>query len=57
MLEVLVLGDGLPALVPFALPSALEFAPVIFFAMLYPLLYKSPPNQYSWYDEMFCYLI
>jgi len=30
----LVLGEGLPALVPLALPSALVFAPVIFFAII-----------------------
>jgi len=34
MLEVLVLGEGLPELVPLALPSALVFAPVIFFAII-----------------------
>ena len=34
MLEVLVLGEGLPALVPLALPSALMFAPVILFAII-----------------------
>jgi len=32
--EVLVFGEGLPALVPLALPSALVFAPVIFFAII-----------------------
>jgi hypothetical protein len=34
MLEVLVLGEGLPALVPLARPSALVFAPVTFFAII-----------------------
>jgi hypothetical protein len=34
MLEVFVLGEGLPELVPLALPSALVFAPVIFFAII-----------------------
>ena len=32
--EVFVLGEGLPALVPLALPSALMFAPVTFFAII-----------------------
>jgi hypothetical protein len=32
--EVLVLGEGLPALVPLALPSFLVFVPVTFFAII-----------------------